>query len=166
MIAPKPLATAECPEYCGQRYGHSNSDLHFGGLAFIMPGETNLSDLLQTMSPVLQPERFVFCTLPSLPTPLGSLPWVGLFQEAEGVTLIVPQATAIAQGWSWTYECRQITLTVHSSLAAVGFLATITRALAAAGISVNPVSAFYHDHLFVPVDQADAAIGCLHALRT
>ncbi|SDB45889.1 ACT domain-containing protein [Desulfonatronum thiosulfatophilum] len=43
-----------------------------------------------------------------------------------------------------------ITLEVRSLLTAVGFLALITARLARAGISVNPVSAFHHDHLFVP----------------
>ena len=51
-----------------------------------------------------------------------------------------------------------ITLTVHSSLEAVGFLAAITARLAAAGISVNAVSGFYHDHLFVPEHKADEAL--------
>jgi len=55
-------------------------------------------------------------------------------------------------------------LTVHSSLAAVGLLAAVTAALAARGISVNPVSAFHHDHLFVPVTQAEAALETLRAL--
>jgi hypothetical protein len=49
-------------------------------------------------------------------------------------------------------------LTVHSSLEAVGFLAAITARLAETGISVNVVSAFYHDHLFVPHDRADEAL--------
>jgi hypothetical protein len=50
-----------------------------------------------------------------------------------------------------------ITLTVHSSLEAVGFLAAVTVPLAEAGISVNAVSAFHHDHLFVPVERAEDA---------
>ena len=51
-----------------------------------------------------------------------------------------------------------ITLTVHSSLEAIGFLAAITGRLAEAGISVNAVSAFYHDHLFVPEHRAEEAL--------
>ncbi len=52
-------------------------------------------------------------------------------------------------------------MTVHSSLEAVGFLAALTTRLAAAGISVNPVSAFYHDHLFVPENRAEEAVRLL-----
>jgi uncharacterized protein len=52
-------------------------------------------------------------------------------------------------------------LTVHSSLNAVGFLAAVTTQLAEAGISLNAVSAFYHDHLFVPHDRADEALALL-----
>lgn len=54
-----------------------------------------------------------------------------------------------------------ITLTVHSSLEAVGFLAVITRHLAQHSISVNAVSAYHHDHLFVPVHRADEAMRLL-----
>ena len=54
-----------------------------------------------------------------------------------------------------------ITLNVHSSLEAVGFLAAITARLAAAGMGVNPVSGFYHDHLFVPAERAAEAMEIL-----
>ena len=54
-----------------------------------------------------------------------------------------------------------ITLNVHSSLGAVGFLAQVTNVLAAQGISVNLISAFYHDHLYVQAHQAQLAIDTL-----
>lgn len=131
-----------------------------------MPGETTLATLLRSLKPQLHSERFVFCTLPALPDNISGAAPVSLFYEAEGVTLIVPKARAIAQGWPYTYDCRQITLTVHSSLEAIGLLAAVTTALAAEGISVNPVSAYYHDHLFVPADRAEEAMACLNKLAT
>jgi hypothetical protein len=54
---------------------------------------------------------------------------------------------------------------VHSSLEAVGFLATITERLAAADISVNAISAYFHDHLFVPFDKADQAMDILRQIQ-
>ena len=58
-----------------------------------------------------------------------------------------------------------ITLSVHSSLEAVGFLAAITARLANAGISVNAVSAFHHDHLFVPEHRASEALRLLQDMQ-
>jgi hypothetical protein len=54
-----------------------------------------------------------------------------------------------------------ITLMVSSALDAVGFMAAVTAVLSKAGISVNPVSALYHDHLFVPAARAADAINLL-----
>lgn len=51
-----------------------------------------------------------------------------------------------------------ITLNVQSSLDAVGFLAVLTTRLAKYGMGVNPVSAFLHDHLFVPVGREEEAV--------
>ena len=56
----------------------------------------------------------------------------------------------------------QITLRIHSSLEAVGMMAAIAAALTARNIPCNAVSAYYHDHLFVPWARRDDA--CL-ALR-
>jgi hypothetical protein len=50
----------------------------------------------------------------------------------------------------------------QSSLEAVGFLAAVTTKLASAGI--NPVSAFFHDHLFLSIDHIDKAKSLLEEL--
>ena len=59
---------------------------------------------------------------------------------------------------------RLITLTVHSSLEAVGLTAAFSAALTGAGISANVVAGYYHDHIFVPERDADRAIETLQAL--
>jgi hypothetical protein len=78
--------------------------------------------------------------------------------------LVVLREDAEATGLRCAFPSRLITLTVHSALDAVGFLAAITARLAAAGISVNAVSAFHHDHLFVPAERADEAMAILQAI--
>jgi uncharacterized protein len=129
-----------------------------------MPGEKELQKLLTTMRPELQAGEYVFCSIsPELFEQLDIQP-VGWFREAEGITLIVDKSVAEQAGLTYAFVSRMITLTVHSSLEAVGFLAAITRALADAGISVNPVSAYYHDHLFVPSDKAERAMQLLAIL--
>lgn len=67
-------------------------------------------------------------------------------------------------GLRQTFASRLITLTVHSALDAVGFLAAVTARLAETGISVNAVSAFHHDHLFVPADRAEDAMAVLREI--
>jgi hypothetical protein len=75
--------------------------------------------------------------------------------------MIVPDHAASAAGLVGVFPCHMVTLTVHSALDAVGFLAAITTRLAAAGISVNAVSAFFHDHLFVPAGRAEETVEIL-----
>ncbi|MDX8453675.1 ACT domain-containing protein [Mesorhizobium sp. VK9D] len=129
-----------------------------------MTGETDLRKLLASMTPQLLPATYVFATLASdVPIPAGLEP-VMQFREREGLTLIVTEDEAKAAGLAGTFRCRMITLDIHSSLEAVGFLAAITARLAAAGMGVNPVSAFYHDHLFVPAERAEEALTILREL--
>lgn len=129
-----------------------------------MSGEADLDRLIASMDPELRPGVHVFATIASgRASPAGVSP-VMQFSEAEGLTLILDREAARAAGLEGSFPCRLITLNVHSSLAAIGFLARITERLAEAEISVNPVSAFFHDHLFVPEDRAEESVGLLRAL--
>lgn len=57
-----------------------------------------------------------------------------------------------------------ITCEVHSSLDAVGFMPVLTGRLAQRGLGCNPVSGFFHDHLFVPVERGEEAVRVLEEL--
>lgn len=127
-------------------------------------GERNLAKLIGGMTPTLRDEIYVFATVaPGRSLPAAVEP-VMTFREAEGLTVILRESEAGEVGIEGIFRCRMITLEIHSSLEAVGFLAAITAKLAAAGMGVNPVSAFHHDHLFVPEDRAEEAIALLHEL--
>jgi len=123
--------------------------------------ETDLATLIRLMSPSLQPGLFVFASVNAVPA--GIEP-VMIFREGEGATLIVSQDQAASAGLPAAFPSRMITLQIASSLEGVGFLAAITAELARAGIAVNPVSAFHHDHLFVPEGRADEAVAILRAM--
>ncbi|MBI5876679.1 MAG: ACT domain-containing protein [Chloroflexi bacterium] len=89
---------------------------------------------------------------------------LGMFCEDEGITVIATQAQADTAGLAYAGQWACITLTIHSSLTAVGFIAAISAPLAAAGLSINPVSAYYHDHLFVPWEVRKRAVQVLHEI--
>lgn len=133
-----------------------------------MPGELSLSALLRSLKPTLRPDTYVWTTLPTttLPTLPASLlaSAVFTFAESEGLTLVLPEQVATANNLAYTYQSRQITLDIHSSLEAVGFMAAISTRLAKEGFSANPVSAYYHDHLFVKAEEADRVLEVLQAM--
>lgn len=118
-----------------------------------MSGETDLKILLQSMQPILCQGEYVFCSISDRDNHYFQLDPVCIFKEDEGITLILKREQANAVALSYTSIFSMITLSVHSSLEAVGFLAAITGKLAEHNISVNPVSAYYHDHLFVTVSR-------------
>ena len=128
-----------------------------------MTGETDLHRLLKTMQATLNPGSYVFCQAEDL-SGVELAEVIGMFREAEGMTLIVRREYADVRGWNYDYVAAWITLRVHSSLAAVGLTATFSGALAGAGISCNVVAALYHDHIFVAEADAERALAVLHAL--
>ncbi len=80
------------------------------------------------------------------------------------MTVILTREQADGLSLPYSVVCAWITLTVHSSLQAVGLTAAVSRALAEAEISCNVVAAYYHDHLFVPVEDGGRAMVVLAAL--
>ena len=125
-----------------------------------MSGETHLNTLIASMSAVLVDGRYAFATVPATAPPLSITPRM-MFQEAEGTTYILLKSQADALGMAYELPCRMITLNIHSSLEAVGFMARIATELAKHEMGVNPVSGFYHDHLFVPDGREHDALGVL-----
>jgi hypothetical protein len=84
--------------------------------------------------------------------------------EAEGTTLVVTQEEADRLGLRYEFVAAMITLRVHSSLESVGLTATVSSALAEAGISCNVIAGYHHDHLFVPCDRGGEAMELLGTL--
>ena len=129
-----------------------------------MTGITALDELLRTIKPELLAEEYVFCSVQESLAELLALQPIATFVEAEGLTLVLKKTAAQGAGLGFSGTFRQITLTVHSSLTAVGLTAAVASALAAKGISANVIAAYYHDHIFVPSADAEAALSALQAL--
>lgn len=128
-----------------------------------MSGATNLRTLINKMTPVLNPGAYVFCHTDNIAA-IDVNEIISLFKEAEAFTIILKKETADKLQLRYDYVAAWITLTVHSSLEAVGLTAAFSKALADEGISCNVVAAFYHDHIFVNVQDADRAIAALKTL--
>jgi len=132
------------------------------GIAGSAPGLTDLRALLAALDPELDPvpKRFLHASHEKARERMADA--LMMFREAEGTTLIVDtdDDTAGNERMLWA----RITLRVQSSLTAVGLMAAVSAALAKRGIPCNPVSAFLHDHIFVPWERRDDALDALSHL--
>tara|TARA_R110001583_G_scaffold66881_1_gene191744 strand:+ start:4510 stop:4911 length:402 start_codon:yes stop_codon:yes gene_type:complete len=126
-----------------------------------MSGIAELNKLLKTMEPELIESEFVFCTVSGDLIDYVSLNPIATFIETEGLTLVLKKSTAQSAELKFEGTFRQITLTVHSSLEAVGLTAAVSEKLANKGISANVVDAYYHDHVFVQSEKAEIALSAL-----
>jgi hypothetical protein len=93
-----------------------------------MAGETDLGKLLKTMKPVLNEGLYVFCTTQNT-TMIDPLDIQLLFREKEGVTIVTKMDVADKLRFKYSFVASWITLTVHSSLEAVGLTAAFSNAL-------------------------------------
>ncbi|MDG6474449.1 ACT domain-containing protein [Glaesserella parasuis] len=124
----------------------------------------NLNELLRTMTPYLNEGIYLFATVePDTAIPLLEI--ISSIQEQEGLSIVVSEQTAQKYQLNAQFRAAWITLTVHSDLAAVGLTAAFAAALGQAQISCNVVVGNYHDHIFVPYEQADLAMSVLKKLQ-
>lgn len=128
-----------------------------------MAGLTDLDEMLRTLTVTRRAKTYTFATLRSAP-PLGD-GIAAVIEETEGLTVVATVTRARSEGWSVDFEAAWLTLNIHSALEAVGLMAALSAALAEAAIPCNTLAGFHHDHLLVPIDQADDAIRVLEALR-
>ena len=126
-----------------------------------MTGEKNLDTLLKKMKPEQNVGDFVFCKVQNLNSLTVEDP-ILVFKEQEGTTVIIKKELADALNLEYSFIAAWITLTVHSSLEAVGLTAAFSTALANEGISCNVVAAFYHDHIFVDKSVVEKAMEILN----
>ncbi|KIX22683.1 acetyltransferase [Flavobacterium sp. 316] len=126
-----------------------------------MNGEKNLEILLKTMKPKHNVGEFVFCEVEDLEKiKLNEI--VMSFREEESITIITKIEIADKLNLKYSFIASWITLTVHSSLEAVGLTAAFSKALSENGISCNVVAAFYHDHIFVDKNDTEKAMEILN----
>lgn len=127
--------------------------------------ERDLRRLLAGLAPALDARAYVFVALGDRPLDPDLLAVaLGFVREREGVTLVLPAALARERGLSDSPRWAHLELTVHSDLEAVGMMAAVAGALAAEGISCNPIAGYHHDHLLVPWDRGEAAREALERL--
>ena len=131
-----------------------------------MSGERDLRVLLSNLNPSLSEGEFVFCSLDEARLGKLGVHAIATFRESEAISAIIPRQYADDEGLEYSFIARLITIGVYSSLDAVGLIAAIAGKLAEAGISVNPVSAYFHDYLFVPADKAHEAMAALTELSS
>ncbi|WP_060981821.1 ACT domain-containing protein [Vibrio splendidus] len=126
-----------------------------------MTAITDLDVLLKSISPELIEGSYVFCTVDGTLADYVQLNPISTFQEKEGLTLVLEEYVATKAQLNFDGVFSLITLSVHSSLEAVGLTAAFATKLGSYGISANVVAGYYHDHIFVQKDKADAAISAL-----
>ena len=126
------------------------------------PGETDLDAMLATLAVRRRPGVFTYIAV-DVPTPELLAAAHAIVKEGPLTTIVLPIDDAERAGHSAIVRLAWLTLTVQSSLEAVGLTAVISERLSRARIACNVLAGYHHDHLLVPVERVDDAIAALVA---
>jgi uncharacterized protein len=126
---------------------------------------SDLTQIIASLDPVLNPGTYAFVSVPNSEI-LASISAVATIRESEGLSAVIAESDAAALHLPVLLRAAWITLTVNSDLQAVGLTAAFASALGKAGISCNVVAGAWHDHIFVPVDQAALSLSVLKQMQT
>lgn len=128
-----------------------------------MSKDNNISTLLANLSPQLNEGKYVFVTTELINhVPFTEI--ISLIQEDEGFSLILKKEVADRLNLQYSYVASWITLSLPTSLDAVGLTAAFSNELAKKKISCNVVAGFYHDHIFVDHKDTKAALSVLNSM--
>lgn len=128
-----------------------------------MAGEENLGQLMRGMSPKLNEGEYVFARVENF-NGIDRDTTICEFKEEEGITIVIEKAKADEIGLAYEFIASWITISIHSSLDAVGLTALFSSELTKYNISCNVIAAYYHDHIFVDKKDAKKALKILTAL--
>ena len=129
-----------------------------------MTGETHLPRILATLDVDVRPGLYVLLTRRAADAAADAAA-AARITEAEGITYVVPEAFARAQGEPPGFVAAWLTLRLHTALNAVGVTASVAGVLAERGIACNVLAGHFHDHLLVPAARCDDAMAAIRSLR-
>jgi hypothetical protein len=118
--------------------------------------------MLASLAVERRPGVFAYIAV-EVPTPGLITAAHAVVKERRLTTIVLPVEAAERAGQPTTVRFAWLTLTVQSSLDAVGLTAVVATRLAALGIPCNVLAGYQHDHLLVPVDRVDEATAALTA---
>lgn len=124
------------------------------------PGDTDLDRMLRNLSVDRRPGEFTYIEVLALTPDLIAVAQATVV-EGEMTTVVLEVGDAEQDGRPISVRLAWLTLSVQSSLEAVGLTAAVSERLTREGISCNVLAGYRHDHLLVPVARADDAIAAL-----
>lgn len=119
--------------------------------------------MLRSLKAERRPGVFTYVAVPT-PTPGMLAAAHATVNEGELTTVVLPVQSAERAGLPIVVELAWLTLTVQSSLEAVGLTAAVSARLADDEIPCNVLAGYRHDHILVPVDRVDGAVAAIGSL--